>query len=151
MKRYKFPTYEIRVARLQEHPGSLKIDAPRHALTYWQEKVEVAPWFDPEREMCVVIVLNTRLSAMAHSLVSLGTLNQSIAHPRDVFRPAIALGGYGVILMHNHPSGDPSPSECDRRLTRQLREGGQILQLGLLDHVIVGGTNYFSFRESGLI
>lgn len=154
--RFKFSTYEVRVQRLNERPGSLKVDAPSEALTYWREKVETAPWHDAEKEMLVAVHLNTRYVAVGHTMVSIGSMNESIAHPREVFRPAVATGAYAIILMHNHPSGDPSPSHADRSLTRRLFEAGSILQVTLLDHVIVGAAapgqpGYFSFREAGLL
>ena len=154
--RYKFSTYEVRVQRVNECTGSLKLDAPVEALTYWREKITSSTWFDAEREMCVAIMVNTRHVAISHSLVSIGTLNASVVHPREVFRAAIAMGAYAVILMHNHPSGDPSPSEADRRLTRTLSESGRVLELPLVDHVIVGTPapnrpDHFSFREAGLL
>ena len=89
-------------------------------------------------------------------MVSIGSMNESIAHPREIFRPVVATGAYGIILLHNHPSGDPSPSEADTRLTRRLAEAASILQVGLLDHVIVGAPTenrpgYFSFKEAGIL
>ena len=144
--RYKVSTYEVRVQRLQECPGSMKVDSPEAALTYWREKIDVAPWYDPEREACAAILLNTRYVATSHTMVSVGTLNESVVHPREVFRAAVAMGAYGLILMHNHPSGDPSPSA----------DAGRILQINLLDHVIVGTPEpfrpgHFSFREAGIL
>jgi DNA repair protein RadC len=88
--------------------------------------------------------------------VSLGSVNESIAHPRDVFRPAIIHSAYAVIVAHNHPSGDPSPSQADHSLTRRLREVAELLQIKLLDHVIIGApaegrAPYFSFKEMGVL
>jgi len=154
--RYKFSTYEIRIQRINECPGSLRVDAPAEALAYWREKITVAPWHDPEKEMLVTLMLNTRCAAVGHAMVSIGSMNESVAHPREIYRPAVATGAYGIILMHNHPSGDPSPSEADTRLTRRLAEAASILQVGLLDHVIVGTPaesrpGYFSFKEAGIL
>lgn len=154
--RYKFSTYEVRVQRFNECAGSLKVDAPGEAFAYWREKITNAPWYDPEKEMLVAIMLNTRYVALSHTMVSIGTMNECTAHPREIFRPAVALGAFGILLMHNHPSGDPSPSEADTRLTRRLAEGSSILQIGFLDHVIVGvpgdyKPGYFSFKEAGIL
>ena len=153
--RYKFSTYEVRVQRLNESPGSLKVDSPASALEYWREKISQAPWYDPEKEMLATIILNTRYVAIGHAMVSIGSMNESIAHPREIFRPVLIIGAYGFILMHNHPSGDANPSEADTRLTRRLAEAAGILQVGLLDHVIVGASTenrpgYFSFKEAGI-
>jgi DNA repair protein RadC len=88
--------------------------------------------------------------------ISLGSLNECLAHPRDILRPVISHNAYGFILVHNHPSGDPSPSEADRRLTVRISEAARLLQVNLLDHLIVGTPApgrlpYFSFREAGVI
>lgn len=103
-----------------------------------------------------VLLLDTRHGLLEEREISQGNLNESIAHPREIFRPAIAKGAYAIAVAHNHPSGDPTPSEADRRLTRRLAEAGTLLQIPLVDHVIVGAkiagnSPYFSFREAGLI
>ncbi len=108
------------------------------------------------RESLRVILLNTRFQLMRVEEVSLGSMNESIAHPREVFRPAIVYAAYAVIVAHNHPSGDPSPSQADHSLTRRLREAAELLQIRLLDHVIIGGPAegrlpYFSFKEAGIL
>jgi DNA repair protein RadC len=142
---------EIRVVRLNESPSQVKMDTPAAAAEYWRTVITAAPWFIHERELCVVLALNTRLMLTGHSLVSMGSLNESIVHPREVFRPAVALNAYAAVLMHNHPSGDPSPSDADRRITRKLSESGRILSIELLDHVIIGEPGTFSFREAGIL
>lgn len=147
----KAKSYEIRVLRLNESPAAPKMDSPQVAVKYWKEVITSMPWYVPDREICVAITLNTRLRVTGHSLVSVGTLNESFVHPRDVFRAAIAMNGYGVVVMHNHPSGDASPSEADRRITRRIKEGADVLQLKLVDHIIVGDSGFFSFMESGVI
>ena len=88
--------------------------------------------------------------------ISHGSLNESVAHPREIFRPAITYAAYALILVHNHPSGDPAPSDADLRLTRRLNEAAELLQIRFLDHVIIGSADngrrpYFSFREAGVI
>lgn len=151
-------TFEIRVSRVRETSGaSVKIDRASVALEYWRSTIESSSWHDADKEMLVVLLLDTRHNVIAHNLVSLGSLNESIAYPREIFRPAIAAAAYGVVVMHNHPSGDPQPSEADRRLTRRLAEAGTLLQVPIVDHVIVGAPRdpeqcpYFSFREAGLL
>jgi DNA repair protein RadC len=84
-------------------------------------------------------------------LVTRGTLTSSLVHPREVFRQAIAEAAAGVIVVHNHPSGDPTPSAEDRAVTRQLVEAGRLLDLPVYDHVVVGSDRYFSFAEAGLL
>ena len=106
------------------------------------------------RESLRVVLLDTRFHLLRVEEVSLGSANESIAHPREVFRPAIIYSAYAVIVAHNHPSGDPSPSQAD--LTRRLREGAELLQIRLLDHIIIGAPAegrqpYFSFKEAGVL
>jgi len=127
------------------------IDQPQLAVEYWHSHVATAPHFNPDVECFVVIILTARLRVRGHHLISIGSLNETIAHPREVFRAAVIAAAYGVVLMHNHPSGDPSPSEADIRTTRTLVESGKILRIEVTDHIIVGRGRYYSFRETGLI
>lgn len=101
------------------------------------------------QEHMFVLTLNTKNKLIAKHLISLGTVNSSLVHPREVFRPAIADGASSIILVHNHPSGDPSPSSNDIAITKKIIEGGKLLEINVLDHVIVGKTN-LSLRECGL-
>jgi DNA repair protein RadC len=108
------------------------------------------------KESLRVILLDTRYHLISREEVSIGSVNESIAHPRDVFRPAVVASAYAVIVVHNHPSGDPSPSQSDHSLTRRLVEGAELLQIKLLDHVIIGAPAegrqpYFSFKEAGVL
>ncbi len=115
--------------------------------------------FGPEfqslnREVVKAVLLDTKLRLIRAEDIALGSLNECIAHPREIFRPAIIHSAYAVIVVHNHPSGDPSPSSADHRLTRQLAEAASLLQIQLLDHIIIGTRDggrepYFSFREAG--
>jgi len=108
------------------------------------------------RESLRVVLLDTRHRLIHAEEVSLGTLNESLAHPREILRPAVSHGAYAFVLVHNHPSGDPTPSEADRSLTRRIREAAELMQIHLLDHVIIGRERpgappYFSFKEHGLL
>ena len=108
------------------------------------------------KESLRVILLDTRYHLLRIHEVSLGSVNESIAHPRDVFRPAVISSAYAVIVAHNHPSGDPSPSQSDHSLTRRLAEAAELLQIKLLDHIIIGApaegrAAYFSFKEAGVL
>ena len=108
------------------------------------------------KESLRVILLDTRYHLLRMEEVSLGSVNESIAHPRDVFRPAVVSSAYAVIVVHNHPSGDPSPSQSDHALTRRLAEAAELLQIKLLDHIVIGAPAegrlpYFSFKEAGVL
>ena len=109
-----------------------------------------------QKEALRVVLLDTRLHLIRVEEISLGSLDQSIAHPREIFRPAIIYSAYAIMLVHNHPSGDPAPSEADKTITRHLVEAARLLQIKLLDHVIIGAPApdrlpYFSFAEKGML
>lgn len=103
-----------------------------------------------EREHFWIIILNTRNRIRFVELVSLGTLNASLVHPREVYRRAIKSGASALIIGHSHPSGDCEPSEDDISLTKRLVEAGKIIGIEILDHIIVG-NNTLSFKEKGLL
>ena len=149
------PSYEVKINRVRECPGVM-CDQAENALQYWNESITTADWFSGERESIVVLILNTKLRVTAHALVSVGTINETLCHPREVFRPAIALNAYAILVMHNNPSGDPSPSPADYRITQRLKDGAHILGITLIDHLIVGDSTggrspTFSFKEAGVI
>jgi DNA repair protein RadC len=98
-----------------------------------------------------VLALGSQSQVLADLLITRGILNSSLVHPREVFRAAIAEAAAGIIVVHNHPSGDPTPSADDRAVTRQLVDAGRLLDLPVYDHVIVGGDRYTSFAEAGLL
>ncbi len=106
---------------------------------------------DKRKEHFKLLVLNTRNRIVAITNVSTGTLSSSLVHPREVFRDAIEHSGSSVVLAHNHPSGNPDPSEEDLRITRRLADAGKIIGIEVLDHIIVGKETYVSFKEKGLI
>jgi DNA repair protein RadC len=129
----------------------LKLDSPQAVFDL------LAPEFHAlDRERLCVLLVNTRHRLIWTEVVSIGSLNESVAHPREILRPALIHSAYGFVLAHNHPSGDPSPSEADKRLTRRLREAADLLQLRFVDHVIIGAPDegrppYFSFKENSLL
>jgi DNA repair protein RadC len=83
--------------------------------------------------------------------ISIGSLNANIVHPREVFEPAITNHALSLIVAHNHPSGDPQPSEDDLRITKKLVKAGNLLGINLIDHLIISAKEFFSFKEKGLI
>ncbi|HKV73548.1 MAG TPA: DNA repair protein RadC [Gemmatimonadales bacterium] len=106
---------------------------------------------DLEVEEFHLLVLDSQSQVRRQVLVTRGLLNSSLVHPREVFRAAIAEAAAGIIVVHNHPSGDPSPSPEDRAVTRQLTEAGRLLDVPVYDHVIVGGDRFLSFAAAGLL
>lgn len=103
------------------------------------------------QESLMLILLNARKELIKDILLTKGTVNASIADPRDIFINALKYGAVSIILMHNHPSGNPSPSREDIILTRRIKEAGELVGIGLTDHVVLGDNCYFSFREKGII
>ncbi len=110
-----------------------------------------------QRETLRVVLLNARYRLIKVEEVSLGTSDQTVANPREVLRPSIIHHAHAFILLHNHPSGDSTPSEADRRLTRRVQEAAQTMELQMLDHMIIGRSNadwdpgWFSFRAEGIL
>lgn len=104
-----------------------------------------------DREHFRAVALGTKNQVLGVESVSVGTLNSSIVHPREVFKAAIRRNAAALILVHNHPSGDPAPSRDDVAITARLVEAGKILGIEILDHVIIGDRCYVSFKEQGLI
>ncbi len=103
------------------------------------------------REHFVVLLLNARNEMSRREVVSIGSLNASIVHPREVFTPAVTHGAASLILVHNHPSGDPEPSEEDLQITRRLVQAGELMGIQVLDHVVVAARGLVSFKSRGLL
>ncbi len=106
---------------------------------------------DAKQEHFKALLLDTKNRVFKVVAISKGSLDESIAHPRDVFREAIAANAASIILAHNHPSGDPTPSPQDKRATRRLAECGELLGIEILDHIIVGDNNYVSLKALGAL
>ncbi len=107
---------------------------------------------DADREYFVVLALSSRRHCIGAEIVSIGTLSASLVHPREVFKPAILLNAAAVVVAHNHPSGDCTPSAEDRDVTRRLTRAGELLGIPVADHVIIGeGDTFYSFREHGIL
>ncbi|HEX2947753.1 MAG TPA: DNA repair protein RadC [Clostridia bacterium] len=104
-----------------------------------------------KKEVFKIILLNTKNHIIKYLNVSVGSLNSSIVHPREVFSEAVKAGCSGVLLVHNHPSGDPEPSREDIETTQRLVNAGNILGIKVLDHVVIGDGKYISFKEQGLM
>lgn len=145
---YRIPIYQVRLVRDGSQPAARKkVDSPSTAAQVLQQYLDGA-----DREHFVVLLLDTQNQIIGIHTVTIGTLDASLIHPREIFKPVILANAASVILAHNHPSGDPTPSAEDRAVTRQVVAAGTTLGIEVLDHVIVGeGLRYHSFRESGLM
>lgn len=142
---------EVKVVMVKEtqfHPAFRTIEMrPGTVACLWREAIARSAWYQEDKEHLVCICLDTRYRVKSFSLVSVGSLNETIGQPREIFRPAIAVAAHSIIIAHNHPSGDPSPSDDDIAMTRRIHETGVLLRISLLDHVIVGDQKYFSIRQ----
>lgn len=103
-----------------------------------------------KKEVFITALLDTKLKLIKEVKVSEGTLNQSLIHPREVFKEAVQESAYAVVLIHNHPSGDPTPSKQDIEITKKLKKASEYLEIPIIDHVIIGSGKYFSMKENGM-
>lgn len=103
------------------------------------------------REQFIVVLLNSKNKVIGTELISEGSLTSSVVHPREVYKPAILQHAAAIVAAHNHPSGDPSPSEEDVELTELLADAGKVLGIPLVDHLIIGDGDYYSFQENGAL
>ena len=131
--------------RLLQNKQSVLLLSPQDV---WNELKDIR---DNKKEYFVIFFLDSRNQEIKREIISIGSLNANLVHPREVFEPAVRHLAAQVILAHNHPAGDPSPSQEDSVITKQLVDAGKILGIDINDHVIVGGSNFFSFREHKLL
>lgn len=123
-----------------------RFTSPRQVFDYFHHEFR-----DSRKEYFLTLLLDGKNRIIRRVQVSEGSLNQSIVHPREVFSPAVKESAAAMILVHNHPTGDPTPSSEDIAVTRRLREAGEIMGIKVLDHIIVGDGEYLSFVERGLM
>jgi len=145
---------EFKVMSLRECPvpsDMLVCETPQQVADYWRLHIATAAHFNPECECMVVLMLNTRKRVKGHQLVSIGTMDTILAHPREVFRCAIIAAAASIVVVHNHPSGESTPSEADIKVTRDLLRAGQLLKIELVDHVVIGNQNHSSLRALGYL
>ncbi len=130
----------------EARPPVLRIREPEDVVRLFSARLR-----DLQVEEFHLVALDSQSQVLRDILITRGLLNSSLVHPREVFRAAIAEAAAGIIVVHNHPSGDPTPSAEDRAVTRQLVEAGRLLDLPVYDHVIVAGDRFVSFASTGLL
>ena len=135
----------LRIATPPRDNGTA-ITCPSDALALLQPRMQLL-----DREHFVVVSLTTKNRVIAIETASIGSLNSSIVHPREIFKNAIRLSAASVVLSHNHPSGDPTPSQEDLEITSRLVEAGKLIGIEVLDHLIIGNGSFCSMKERGLI
>ncbi len=140
-------SFEIaRRVNLAETKNLQKINSPKDIAKYFIPK-----FLGMKTEIFKVLLLSSSNHIFREIEISKGILNSSLVHPREVFKTAISESAAFIILLHNHPSGNPEPSKQDIHITKQLYEAGKIINIPVLDHIIIAGNNYISFKEMGLI
>ncbi len=135
-----------RLIRAGKENGRYKITSPNDIEKLYMEQLR-----HMTREIFMVLVMNTRNEIIKELQISTGSLSETVVHPREVFSEVMKEPAASIILMHNHPSGDSNPSGNDKKTTNRLIEAGKILGIKILDHVIIGNGNIFSFKENGLM
>jgi DNA repair protein RadC len=123
-----------------------RFTSPKQVFDYFHHEFR-----DSRKEYFLVLLLDGKNRIIRRVQISEGSLNQSIVHPREVFSPAVKESAAAIILVHNHPTGDPTPSSEDNAITRRLKEAGELMGIAVLDHIIVGDGDYVSFVERGLL
>ncbi len=130
----------------QEAKKTLNFSEPDSIAEYYMEDFR-----HKEQEHILLLLLDNKSNLLGEKLLFTGTVNASIISPREIYLEALKFHAVGIILLHNHPSGDPTPSDADRRITRKVREAGSLLDIPLLDHIIIGDKKYVSFHEEGYL
>ena len=124
----------------------MSYNSPESVADYFYDHYKTS-----NKEEFVILILDSKNKLLALDSVSVGTINSTIVHPREVFKSAIKKSANSIILVHNHPSGDPHPSKEDLQITRRLSEVGDIVGIKVLDHIVIGSNKHFSFKENNLI
>jgi antirestriction protein ArdC len=143
---------EFKVVALRDCPTPENMqmcDTSQLAADYWRMHIATSPQFNPECECFVVLLLNSRKRIKCHQLLTIGTMDTLLIHAREVFRAAVIASASAIVVMHNHPSGEPQPSEADLHVTRDLIRAGHLMKIEVLDHVIIGNPSHCSLREMG--
>lgn len=130
---------------MEKSKALTQISSPNDVLTYFKDMEDL------RQEEIRLIMLNTKNKIIAHKTISKGTINSSVVTPREIFFPAIKMMASSIILVHNHPSADVTPSSEDKNITEIVARSGKLINIKLLDHIIIGKNKIYSFKEAGLI
>lgn len=135
-----------RISKSSLHPNSIAFTTPSHIATHYMEDMRYL-----KQEQLLAIYLDTKARFIRDEIITKGTVNMSVVSPREIFINAMHLEAVNIILLHNHPSGDPTPSRQDILATKRVAEAGAMLGITLIDHIIIGDNIYTSFKEDGLL
>lgn len=126
--------------------GDIRLNEPASIAYYYMETLRHEP-----KEQLLLAMFDAKSNLLGDEVVSVGTVNYSLVSPREIFISALECHAVHIVLLHNHPSGDPTPSDADIQVTHRVMESGRILGIALADHIIIGDNRYMSFRENGLL
>lgn len=126
--------------------SNIKLHSPENIYNFMRDSLEMK-----EQEYLIGLYLNTKGELIKKEVLFIGSLNSSLIHPREVFKHAVLNSSASIIICHNHPSGDPSPSSQDIRVTKIIHKNSLMMDIELIDHIIIGKDKYFSFKEKGLL
>lgn len=143
---YRIPIYKVSLVRESSRPSEIKtVNSPSSAAEI------MAPFFDGlDREQLAIAMLDVKHKVIGVNIVSVGCLDSTLVHPREVFKAAILSNAVGIIMAHNHPSGNTTPGKDDIKTTERIKKAGEILGIGLVDHIIIGHDGDFvSLKERG--
>ncbi len=135
----------VRMSRTAYHPKE-KFDTAKKVAEYYMEYLR-----HEECERTILLMLDTKCQKLGEEVISVGTVNASLLSPREIFLTALNKKAVQIILIHNHPSGDPTPSREDERITQRIKNSGELIGIELVDHIIIGDNIYTSFKEEGLL
>lgn len=144
VERYEIPRYRVSLVR----EGFLTTDTPTFSCPQNVYRFIKTLFSDMDREQLVVLMVDTKNKLIGVNVVSIGTLTSSLVAASNVFKPALLCNSAAVLIAHNHPSGVPDPSFEDRQVTAKIKEAGELLQIPLLDHIIIGEGRWYSFKEA---
>lgn len=137
----------VKIKMVKEHSvlySARRIQSSSDADTLVRQFLE-----ELDREAMMVVALNAKSEPTCLQVISTGSLSSSIVHPREVFKVAILSNAYSILLAHNHPSGDTTPSQEDLNITKRIKNASEIMGIPILDHIIIGSNGYYSFKENG--
>ena len=148
-KRYRIPVYKISLVRER---SITQTERPQIRNAEGAAATLAAYLAEEDREHFVVLLLNSKNRLIGINTVSIGSLTSSLAHPREVFKPAILANAAAIIVAHNHPSGEPTPSQEDIEITKRLHAAAELLGIRLLDHIVLGDNGrWYSFQDDGVL
>ncbi len=126
--------------------GNVRLNEPGSIAAYYMESLR-----HETKEKLLLAMFDAKSSLLGDEIISVGTVTNSLVSPREIFLKALEYGAVHIVLLHNHPSGDPAPSDADLVVTKRVEDSGRMLGVALADHIIIGDNRYISFRENGLL